>query len=150
MRVGHRVVSGCLLHSLEFRVFLLLNWLHPNNREHNIPCYLSYSWGGGGKEMDLYIFPIGISVKVNAIQVANFHFNLVIAPLPTCLGVCEQTHFFQNLCNLSSMLPSRIFFNLTSQVPFQVTVAIVMVKKLVYLTSYRAYKLFISILLKNI
>lgn len=57
------VVSCCLLHVLDFKVFFLLNRLPSKARDPNLTCYLDYSKRGEKKRIQAFLG--SISAEVN-------------------------------------------------------------------------------------
>lgn len=63
------MVFRCPLHRLEFRIFLLLNWLSSRARELSLSCYLAHRLGRG-EEMDSFNFSRAFVTNLNSILVS--------------------------------------------------------------------------------
>lgn len=91
-----RVVSCFFLHSYEFRVFLLLDWMPPKYREPILPYYLPYS---RGENWWLYDLPKGMCAKV----------NITHSPLISA----QNSTFHTNNCTSENISPNKEKQNIT-------------------------------------
>lgn len=72
-----RVILRCLLHNLEFSIFLLLDWLLPKSSNPRLSWYLTHSWGV--KKDGLIPFPRTLVQKLTQQTRLEFEFSLPIS-----------------------------------------------------------------------